>query len=147
MSTLIVKKSALCERFSATRQLTNAQTSRTIGFVEKERRTVRVVISPAAKEVVENYAEKEDMTETGVLSRIYERFGTLPEVFQDWMLFKIRPELHAQAVRAMIEYLQEQAPASDLPLDEDKDEADREKAKLSQRRQRTARGGAAAGSK
>jgi hypothetical protein len=40
-----------------------------------ERKQLKISVTPAAKEIVERYAEKADMSEQGVASRIYEWFG------------------------------------------------------------------------
>lgn len=73
---------------------------------KSERMIVRVEIDAAAKEVVDAYADREDMTKTGVLSRVYEFFGQQPDYVQDYMLGKTREELRADTLKKIIEHFE-----------------------------------------
>ena len=52
------------------------------GGKDQERRIIRIAVTPAAKEVITDWSEKQDMTEIGVASRVYEWFGRQPEDLQ-----------------------------------------------------------------
>jgi len=47
---------------------------------------LRIFIRPGAKQVIQQWARDQDMTETGLASRIYEWFGEQPEELQRGIL-------------------------------------------------------------
>lgn len=47
-----------------------------------DKKVIRIAVSERAKQVVEGWAEQQDMTEVGVASRIYEWFGSQNEDLQ-----------------------------------------------------------------
>lgn len=47
-----------------------------------DRKVFRIAVSPAAKSVIATWANRADMTEIGVASRIYEWFARQPDVLQ-----------------------------------------------------------------
>lgn len=51
-----------------------------------DREQIRIFVSGRAKSVVKKFAERYDMTEQGVASRIYERFGAMPLPVQKWFV-------------------------------------------------------------
>lgn len=61
-----------------------AQSATMIALVSK-REMFRIFVTPEAKTVVEDFAEKFDMTEKGVASRVYMWFSTLPLPVQKWV--------------------------------------------------------------
>src|SRR3954467_11934146 len=51
-----------------------------------ERKQVKIYVTGGAKKAIEGFADQYDMTETGVASRVYERFGALPAAVQKWFI-------------------------------------------------------------
>ncbi len=51
-----------------------------------DKKIIRIAVTPAAKAVIEQWKEVQDMTEIGVASRIYEWFGRQPEELQRGIL-------------------------------------------------------------
>lgn len=84
-----------------------------IGFVEdsKTRKMIRIHVYPTAKKSVEEYANKEGMTEQAILSRLVEFFDKRPEVFKDWMLGKVREAFKAEALRQIIQHIEAESGA------------------------------------
>jgi hypothetical protein len=50
------------------------------------RKQLKIFVSTTAKDVVEKFAKRFDMTEQGVASRVYERFGAMPLPVQKWFV-------------------------------------------------------------
>jgi hypothetical protein len=51
-----------------------------------EKKVIKLAVTERADDIVEAFAEKFDMLKQGVVSRIYERFGALPEPVQKWFV-------------------------------------------------------------
>jgi hypothetical protein len=51
-----------------------------------ELHVIKIKVTDGAKRVIQTFADANDMTEQGVASRIYERFGQLPREVQLWFL-------------------------------------------------------------
>ncbi len=54
--------------------------------VVDDRKQLKIFVHARAKKVVEAFAEKFDMKEIGVASRLYNWFGTLPLPVQKWVI-------------------------------------------------------------
>lgn len=52
----------------------------------KEKRIIRIGITKGAKQAVEDFSARYDMTEFGVASRLYERFASFPDPVQRWLV-------------------------------------------------------------
>lgn len=51
-----------------------------------QKKVIKLAVTERADDVVEAFAAKFDMLKQGVVSRIYERFGALPEPVQKWFI-------------------------------------------------------------
>lgn len=76
--------------------------------VDDSRKMIRIFITPAAKATVEGYASIEGMSEMAVASRVYEAFGVLPEVLQDYLTQKIPDDaaVRAATIEAIIRFFE-----------------------------------------
>jgi len=54
--------------------------------VVDKREQIRIFVTGDAKKVIESFADRFDMKEQGVASRIYNWFGTLPLPVQKWVV-------------------------------------------------------------
>jgi len=104
--------------------------------VARQRIVVRIEISPEAKDAVDKYVSEEEMTQTAVLSRVYEFFGSQPEIMRDWMLGKVRPEVKEATLQKIIEHFQRQLPYADDPTPEEEEEDEQESESRAKRRKR-----------
>lgn len=53
---------------------------------KSEKKVIKLAVTERADDIVEAFAAKHDMLKQGVVSRIYERFGALPEPVQKWFI-------------------------------------------------------------
>lgn len=78
----------------------------------KTTKYIRIKVSPAAKQIVEQIADAEDMTEQGVASRVYEWFGSLPRTIQLAIISRYPAEIAPDLAKLILQQLTHNAKAN-----------------------------------
>lgn len=80
-----------------------------------DRKMQRIFVRPAAKQVIERWAAKQDMSEIGVASRIYEWFAEQPEELQRGILGLYGSQERNIAMAALARMVDPEATANKPP--------------------------------
>lgn len=80
---------------------------------KSELQIIKLKVTRRADDIVEAFALRHDMKKQGVVSRIYERFGGLPEAVQKWFI-GLTDGNEGEGMRLFAEALQEKRAVDDL---------------------------------